>query len=155
MEKTLEIWLVDDDPDDCILFQTALEQISISSRLTVVYNGEQLMEFLNKNIILPDILFLDLNMPRKNGFNCLTEIKKADRLKVIPIIVLSTSFRQTMADQLYVNGAQHYLRKPNTFLQLKTSIHKVIILALKPQFGRISKDQFVILESPHHNEKTE
>jgi CheY-like chemotaxis protein len=155
VEKELEIWLADDDQDDCVLFQHALKQIPIKTQLTIFYNGEQLIEALNKNLTSPDILFLDLNMPRKNGVTCLIEIKKSDSLKQIPVIILSTSFRQIVVDQLYENGAQYYIRKPDSLFSLKNQVHLAISLILKDSFSRRSKDQFIIQEPSHLNETTE
>ena len=75
--KQLNILLADDDLDDCLFFKEALEGMPVNTHLTAVHDGEQLMQLLaNEKIKLPDILFLDLNMPRKNGFECLTEIKQ-------------------------------------------------------------------------------
>ncbi len=124
----LRILLADDDADDCLLFQEALEELTVPVKLTTVRNGEQLMLLLNKSNTHHDILFLDLNMPRKNGFDCLSEIrlnKKLDDLAVIPI---STSFHQEMVALLYKNGAQHFIRKPNEFSQLKHLIQDGITI---------------------------
>ncbi|MBC7553172.1 MAG: response regulator [Taibaiella sp.] len=125
------ILLADDDADDCQLFNEALEEINIAYKLTTVRNGEQLMTLLNHQTPLPDILFLDLNMPRKNGFECLSEIKKSERLHKLPVIIISTSFEQKIVDQLYQRGAQDYLRKPNEFSKLKSLVaHAISMTAL-------------------------
>ena len=155
MEKELEIWLADDDLDDCVLFEYALKQIPFKTQLTIFYNGEQLIESLNKSARLPAILFLDLNMPGKNGVSCLIEIKKSDRLKPISVIILSTSFRQIVVDQLYENGAQYYIRKPDSLFSLKNQVQLAISLIQKNSFSRRSKDQFIIQEPSPLNETTE
>ena len=71
------ILLADDDQDDCLLFKEALDELAITVQLTAVQNGEELMQLLNKAEILPDLMFLDLNMPRKNGMECLFAIKQS------------------------------------------------------------------------------
>ncbi len=75
--KQLHILLADDDIDDCNFFDKALQALPISSNLTTVRDGERLMKYLGENSKqLPNVLFLDINMPRKSGFECLSEIKE-------------------------------------------------------------------------------
>ncbi len=125
------ILLADDDTDDCLLFKDALDQLPVSAQLTTVHNGEQLMLLLNKNECPPDILFLDLNMPRKNGFDCLKEIRQNKNLDSLAVIPISTSIEQDTVTMLYKNGAQHYIRKPNDFSQLKNLIQNGITQVAK------------------------
>jgi len=84
----LNLLLADDDWDDCALFREALEELPIAAKLNIVHDGVQLMQLLHQNErILPDVLYLDLNMPRKNGFACLAEIKHNKRLSQLPVII--------------------------------------------------------------------
>ena len=133
----LNILLADDDADDRSFFENALKEIPINTRLTTVNDGEQLMDYLSKNTEqLPDVLFLDLSMPRKGGFECLTEMKDDIKLKDIPIVMFSTSYTQDfnyelgMIGVLYKLGVQDYIRKPGTIAELKElilhSLRKVI-----------------------------
>ena len=87
----LNILLADDDMDDRIFFDNALKEIPIATTLKTVSNGEQLMEWLFEKVTdLPDVLFLDLSMPRKTGFECLAEIKENEKLKALPVIMFTT-----------------------------------------------------------------
>lgn len=138
------IMLADDDTDDCLLFVEALKELNISTELTVVYNGEQVMDHLRKTEYLPDIIFLDLNMPRKNGFACLQEIKHDEKLKSIPVITVSTSFEQSVISLLYKDGAQFYIRKPNEFDKLKELIFLALKLTLTDAPGNIKEEIFVL-----------
>lgn len=147
-----QILLADDDIDDCHLFQDALAELPVTTQLTTVHDGIQLMLLLNKNNQLPDLLFLDLNMHRKNGYACLEEIKQNEKLKQLPVIILSTSFEQGIVTQLYKNGAQHYIRKPNEFSQLKNLIHSAIKLSSNANFGQPSIENFVLLLEPNYYE---
>ena len=131
---TLHIILADDDIDDRFFFEKALKEISIPNRLTTVRDGEELMNYLHANIDqLPDVLFLDLSMPRKTGFECLTEIKEDEKLKHLPVIMLSTSFprdnkyEQNIINMLYTIGAMDYIRKPGDYQTLKDVIHNALI----------------------------
>ena len=128
-KENINILLADDDKSDCYLFERVLEMITVSTTFNSVHDGEKLMEFLNdKTRALPTVLFLDLNMPRKNGFKCLEEIKLNKKLMQMPVIIFSTSFEQDIADQLYKNGAHFYICKPNDFNHLKEVIYQALQL---------------------------
>lgn len=133
----LNILLADDDHDDRFFFAKALQEISISTEIHTVNDGEQLMEYLSLNETnYPDIIFLDLNMPRKNGFECLMELKDSSKLKSIYVIMFSTSFprdlkyEMDMINRLYKIGAQDFIRKPSDFMQLKQVINMAITKAI-------------------------
>jgi CheY-like chemotaxis protein len=141
----VRVLLADDDIDDCDLFKEALEELPLSTRLTIVNNGDQLMKLLLKNTSqLPHVLFLDVNMPRKNGFQCLTEIMLSDKLKAIPVILYSTSSEQDVIDRLYQNGAQHFIRKPSDFLEFKRVIHYSLTLIMQETSLKRTKNNFIL-----------
>lgn len=143
--QNLIIFLADDDRDDCIFFKDALEELPVSAHLTIANDGEQLMQKLIEKINeLPHVLFLDLNMPRKNGFECLSEIKHSDKLKQIPVIIFSTSFEQDVADLLYKNGAHYYIRKPAEFSQLKKVIDQALRLVTADNLMQPAKENFLL-----------
>jgi CheY-like chemotaxis protein len=130
--RTIQILLADDDEDDRKLFKDILDEFSLPTHLTFVYNGEQLMQLLHGSAgLLPDVLFLDLNMPRKNGFDCLLEIRRSEKLKSLTVIIFSTSCDPGLVKLLYKNGAQYYIRKPNSYAQLKNDIIHALSLAAK------------------------
>jgi CheY-like chemotaxis protein len=135
--KPLNILLADDDMDDCNFFKQALEALSVSTHLKTVNDGEQLMSYLLDNVeTLPDVLFLDLNMPRKNGFECLTEIKDNEQLQHIPIVIFSTSFPKNIIDKAFKLGANVYVRKPGDFAQLKQIIHNALPIVTDNSFSK-------------------
>lgn len=141
----LTILLADDDADDCLFFREALAELVPAARFSAVHNGEQLMDLLNNETFsLPSILFLDLNMPRKNGFECLAEIKLNNKLKKVPVIVFSTSLEQEVVNRLYNTGAQYFIRKPSEFAQLKKIILHTITLVMQNNITRPAKEQFVL-----------
>ena len=143
--ENLNILLADDDADDCIFFKDALEELSVTASFNTVNSGVELMDFLEKHTInLPDMLFLDLNMPRKTGFDCLAEIKSNEKLNQLPVIIYSTSFNPEMIDILYNKGAHLYIRKPADFKNLKSVIHKALSLSGQTKNVRPSKEKFVI-----------
>jgi len=143
--KHLKILLCDDDSDDCYFFSEALDRLPNSTQLTTVHNGEQLMQLLTKETNeLPDVLFLDLNMPRKNGFECLLELKLNETLKQLPVIIFSTSFEQEVVNQLHKNGAQYYIRKPTEFSQLQKLIQLALNLMEQENISQPTRENFVL-----------
>jgi CheY-like chemotaxis protein len=125
----LRIVLAEDDADDRFFFAKALNELSINTHLTMVHDGEELMEYLSEHLQnLPDVLFLDLSMPRKSGFECLTEIKEDPQLIGLPVIMFSTayprdnSYEQSIIKMLLNIGATDFIRKPNDFAGLKAVI---------------------------------
>lgn len=143
--KRLNLLLADDDEDDCLFFKEALGELPGAAHLTIVHDGEQLIQLLTeKSTALPDVLFLDLNMPRKNGFECLSDMKADEKLKHIPVIVLSTYFESTVANLLYKNGAHYCIRKPAEFARLKEVIQQALALIAQGSECQPEKENFVL-----------
>lgn len=145
-KQKFNLLLADDDEDDCIFFKDALDELVVSVNLTAVNDGVQLMNFLlnNPSDTLPDILFLDLNMPRKSGFECMTEIKGIDKLKHLPIIIFSTSLDMNVVDLMYEKGAIHYIQKPGDFYKLKKVIENALTITTKNNFKQPVRNHFVL-----------
>ena len=145
-KRKYNILLADDDEDDCAFFKDALDELDLSVDLIVVNNGEQLMNFLfdHPSDQLPDILFLDLNMPRKSGFECLAEIKGIDELKPLPVIIFSTSLDIGTVDLMYEKGAIHYIQKPGDFYKLKKVIENALTITAKNNFKQPLRNHFVL-----------
>ena len=137
------IVLADDDDEDALNFRDALKHIAVKAQLTVVRNGDELMRLLRETPILPRTIFLDLNMPRKNGFECLREIRANKRYHDINVIIFSTSQQEDVTDSLYYNGAQYYIRKPADFHEL-TSILGLALSILEEKRHPSKKDDFVL-----------
>lgn len=136
--------LADDDTDDCIFFKEALEDLPMEVSLTTVNDGVELMKRLTQAGDLPDILFLDLNMPRKTGFECLSEIKADEELSHLPVIIFSTSLDMDVVNLLYKKGAHFYIRKPGEFSTLKQIIHKAIALITASNKEQPAKENFIL-----------
>jgi len=141
----LNILLADDDADDSLFFKAVLDGSSLSANFITVPDGEHLMHLLtNGTQELPDVLLLDLNMPRKNGFECLSEIKQNSKLKLFPVIVFSTSLEQEVVNQFYQNGAQYFIRKTPQFTQFKKIILQVLTIIAQGNLTQPVRENFVI-----------
>ncbi len=127
-QKAINIILADDDSDDRELFQEAVEANTKNIKLELAADGQILMDMLNDHTRLPDLIFLDLNMPYKSGMECLVELRKSERFKNIPVLIYSTSSSQKDIEDTYHNGANLYIKKPSNFRELENIISRVISL---------------------------
>ena len=142
--KPLNILLADDDEDDRLLFKEAIDEIGIKTKLTMFNNGQELMEYLKlPEIVLPDLIFLDLNMPIKSGMQCLKEIRCNPALKDISVAIYSTSSSESDIEDTFVNGANIYLNKPNNFNKLQESIGKVLQINWQYHTSNLNRDNFL------------
>ena len=146
MEKSkLHLLLADDDIDDCDFFKDAVDDIPDPLNLTILNNGVELMDFLLSDPINPPhLIFLDLNMPRKSGLECMVEIKSTEKLAHIPIIIYSTSLDYAVVNNLFQMGAYHYIQKPAEFASIKRVIKKAITLFNDTVLLPRSIDNFII-----------
>ena len=125
--KTRTFFIVDDDIDDQDLFIEAVSEVDKSIRCMSASNCEEALDLLkNKKIGMPDMIFLDLNMPRLNGKQCLAELKKEAHLAHIPVIIYSTSSEKRDIEETSRLGAAHFLTKPNKFEELCRAISFVV-----------------------------
>ena len=141
--NSLNVLLADDDEDDRWLFEQALVNLKIKTNLLLFQNGKELMDYLKKTDSNTHIVFLDLNMPIKNGMECLTEMRKDSKLKRIPVAIYSTSSSEKDIENTFVNGANVYINKPNNFEELKKVIDKVLQLNWQYHTSNLNRENFL------------
>jgi len=127
LNETCNIFLADDDEDDTFLFQEALGQIPLLTDLVIAENGMELMKKLGSTEQVPDLIFLDMNMPVKNGLECLQELRRSDIYKETPVVILSTSVAGYLLEDAYNAGANLYIQKPTSFSNLVTILKKCLL----------------------------
>lgn len=116
LSKEIVILIAEDDPDDRLLAKEAFEESDMVSTLEFVEDGEELLEHLHRDDTpIPDLILLDLNMPRKDGREALREIKHNPNFRHIPVVVLTTSNSEADIFHSYDLGASSYITKPVTF----------------------------------------
>lgn len=141
----MHIILADDDEDDRLFFTDAFDELKIHTKVNTYNDGAALMEYLNsEDAILPEILFLDLNMPKKNGIECLHEIKSNPKLANIAIAIYSTSSSEEHIEETFVNGANIYIKKPSDFGTLKKVLSDVVTINWQYQTSGLNKDNFLL-----------
>lgn len=128
--QPIEILLIEDSPTDRFLAEEALLQAKMANRVHVVTDGEQAIQFLRKKepflqAVRPDLILLDLNLPKKDGREVLREIKEDPGLKVIPVVVLTTSRAEEDILKSYGLHANCYITKPVQFEEFKRIVMSI------------------------------
>lgn len=142
---SLHILLIDDDDDDKELFREAFKQVTPDSMLTTATSCDELLANIdNLNSELPDIIFLDLNMPKMDGFECLDLIKSIHPLNNIPVFIYSTSVNPAHMSITFEKGASMFFQKPGTFDGIKTLIQKVLMLGRESYFPQTAWENYHI-----------
>jgi CheY-like chemotaxis protein len=113
--ETPVVVMADDDDDDCMLARDAFEESGGEGVFLCVENGLELMDFLSSSSSLPDLILLDLNMPRKDGRQALKEMKAIPAFQEIPVVVLTTSQEEKDIAYSHEMGANSFITKPATF----------------------------------------
>ena len=125
-KRPIVILIADDDAEDRMLIHEALEESRLKNQVQFVENGEELMDYLHnrndfsdkKKFPTPGLILLDLNMPKKDGREALKEIKADETLRLIPIVVLTTSKAEEDVLKTYDLGVSSFISKPVTFSSL-------------------------------------
>lgn len=139
------IILADDDADDRQFFTDAFDELKINTKVQTFNDGAELMNYLNsEDAQLPEILFLDLNMPKKNGIECLHEIKANPRFENVAVAIYSTSSSEEHIEETFVSGANIYIKKPNDFNTLKKVLSDVVTINWQYHTSGMNKDNFLL-----------
>ena len=145
-KENFRILLTDDDPDDREFFADAITDIRLNIPVEFCINGKELLDRLNdKNLIIPDLIFLDLNMPVMSGFESLKQIRDHAKFKSIPIIAIySTSSTEEGIMNTFGLGANAYIVKPTDFNDLKKLLKKVIEMDWEERLANFEIETFII-----------
>ncbi|MDP1793294.1 MAG: response regulator [Acidimicrobiales bacterium] len=130
MPEPIEVLLVEDDPGDVLMTQEAFADYKIANRLSVVTNGEDAISYMRKqgryaDAVTPDLVLLDLNLPRRNGREVLREIKQDPELRHVPVVILTTSEAEEDVLASYQLHANAYVRKPVDFDQFVAAVRAI------------------------------
>jgi CheY-like chemotaxis protein len=131
MKEHIHILLVEDDPDDVELLKVAFEENEILIQLIEITQGHKVLSYLQEAIILPDIIVLDLNLPKMHGRDVLSEIKSIPEYRDVPVIILTTSSAKTDIDFCMANGASEYIVKPVTMKEYSKIVKAIVQTAGK------------------------
>ena len=128
--RTIEILLVEDDPGDVLITTEALHQSRVRNNVNTVGNGEEALAYLHRtgryaDAVRPDLVLLDLNLPRRDGREVLAEVKNDDDLRRIPVVVLTTSQAEEDIVRSYDLHANAYVTKPVDFARFLAAVRSI------------------------------
>jgi CheY-like chemotaxis protein len=118
------ILLVDDDEDEHVIFHSALKNITEDFTFISAVSCEHALKILGS--VVPDIIFLDVNMPRMNGIKCLEEIRKIKKLTEVPVYIYSTGINAKDGQKAILLGAEDYIIKPNSINALSALLKEIL-----------------------------
>ena len=125
-KKLIHCFLIDDDEDDYEIFKMALHEIDPAIMLNYAYNGFEALEKLRQDhLLVPHFIFIDWNMPKMNGRQCLEEIKKNERLKNVPVYIYSTSSDPRAIEETRRLGASDFIVKPSSISTLVNILARI------------------------------
>jgi len=133
MNTPIKILLIEDDPDDVELLQDSLNDNKVSYEMNVINDGAMVLDYLKNNFESPDIIILDLNLPRVHGKEIIKEIKIQTPFKNTPLLILTTSSAKEDIEFSYEHGANKFLRKPTTVESFRLTIATILELAALPR----------------------
>ncbi len=141
----VHILLADDDETDRLLFVEAFEELKIKTTVNTVNNGAELISYLSDNPEnLPHLIFLDLNMPRKNGLECLAEIRSNMNFNEIPVAIYSTSNTTKDIEDTFNSGANIYITKSSDYNELKIILGRAVQATLFYKKTSFDRANFVL-----------
>jgi CheY-like chemotaxis protein len=126
MDKSKSILLLEDDTVDVMTIKRALKQLNVDNPLKLAGNGEEGLRYLNQTTELPGLIILDINMPKMNGLEFLEQIKKNEKWRVIPVVILTTSLDQNDKWTSFQLGITGYMVKPVDYNRFKDMMATVI-----------------------------
>jgi CheY-like chemotaxis protein len=130
------IYFIDDDEEDALLFDSVIKSLNPHIRFVSFTHGHEALKALCSGCEKPDVIFLDINMPLIDGFECLTFLKTTPPLKSIPVIMFTTSKREKDIETCLRLGADYYLTKPNSYLELDQIVREFFPVApMREQTG--------------------
>ncbi|MES2688759.1 MAG: response regulator [Bacteroidota bacterium] len=137
--------IADDDRDDQVLLKEAIEEFRLDVKMNMVFDGVQLLHHLRTVAVLPDLILLDMNMPNKNGLECISEIRADKQLDHLPVVFLSTSCNLNDILKSYDLGASLFFSKPNSFSGIRHLVQSLLFINWKDFPHKLDKNDFTKL----------
>jgi CheY-like chemotaxis protein len=144
-QDKLKIFLAEDDIDDRSFFKDAFEEVKMKHILKIFEDGISLMDYLEReDAIIPDIIFMDINMPGLSGMECLKDIRTSQKLSEIVVAIYSTSASPANIEDAFIEGANVYIKKPDEFSALKKIISEITNISWQYITDGLNRQNFML-----------
>jgi CheY-like chemotaxis protein len=144
-KEVTRILLADDDKEDRDDFIEAFDGLKIKTSIETVKDGIELLSYLTApEVVVPHLLFLDLNMPKKSGLECLIEIRQMERLKNLTVVIYSTSSSDKDMEDTFLNGANIYLKKASDLSLLKKTLLHILTVNWQYHTSAMNRDNYLL-----------
>jgi len=141
----IKILLAEDDHGDRLIFEEVLEELPVNANLKIVGNGEELIHWLHScGDDLPDVLYLDLQMPRKNGLAALSKIKRNFRFEGLPVFIITSLKNEDIIKRAYMDAAHYCIYKPMRFEEFKSLVYKSLKIVTENELSLPRWDNFIL-----------
>jgi CheY-like chemotaxis protein len=129
MSANIRILLIEDDQDDIYLLKEAIKENGLNAEFDILMQGNKIIDWVDQNSTMPDLVILDLNLPKMHGRDVLCHIKQHWRFKTVPVMVLTTSSQLSDKEFCLQNGASKFMSKPSTSEGFKELVQTIVSLS--------------------------
>jgi len=143
-KEYLNAILADPDEGNLILLKNILQEFKIEVKVTVVCSGKGLMDYLEKNKIVPEVVLMNYHLPLKNSLKCLNEIKSNQKFDPMTTIVYGENLSAEEEEEIFVNGANVFMKKPDNYRDMKKKVTDVISITWQYHTSGLNKNNFIM-----------
>ncbi|SHF39955.1 response regulator [Chryseobacterium takakiae] len=143
-KEYLNVILADDNEGNLILFKNILQEFKVQVKVKTFCNGKDLMTYLNENIVVPEVVFLNYYLPLKNSMECLSEIKSDQKFDPMTIIVFNEDLSYEQEEEAFVTGANVIMKTPDNYRDMKKSITDIISITWQYHTSGLNKNNFIM-----------
>jgi len=143
-KEYLNVILADHDEGNLVLFRNILQEFKIQVKVKTFFNGRELMDYLNQDILVPEVVFMSYHLPLKNALQCLSEIKADRKFDPMTTIVYSENLSAEEEEDVFVTGANVLMKKPDNYKDMKKNVTDIISVSWQYHTSGLNKNNFIM-----------
>ncbi|NML59045.1 response regulator [Chryseobacterium cheonjiense] len=143
-KEYLNVILADHDEGNLVLFRNILQEFKIQVKVKTFFNGRELMDYLNQDILVPEVVFMSYHLPLKNALQCLSEIKADRKFDPMTTTVYSENLSAEEEEDVFVTGANVLMKKPDNYKDMKKNVTDIISVSWQYHTSGLNKNNFIM-----------